>query len=628
MSNFSISKKVSLLVLTPLVFQLLFVAALVFSQQQLEKAYSDELKARSIIAEISKAQNIMLEAVSYTLMEKSISLDKMNIAIEQPERWKMVAPLVYGERQQWKKRSVKNLREAADVWSNLVNLVGSGSKIKSRVLGLNATLREVERKCQIIEEADTPVMVQQKLMLEVFLRLRKVMPVFDQVIEDQGVIVEKEERNKQNARETLRLVVALGVAINLIMVWLLTSNFNRSTIWRLSTLMKNLKRLPAGEELLPEVGGNDEISNLDNAFHKMAAELKEARQRETAIISNSADVIFSLDGELEFTFVSKASERLWGYEYSSLQKTPVMAILPTEHHAEFRSALLEMSREVPLKALEFPVQRSDGTLLQTLWSICKSETEESWFCVAHDISERHGLARMRSEFISMLTHDIRTPVASVLLTYELLLEGHLGSLNKRGEQLVSGGISSIKHVVGLISDLLDLEKLEEGMLSVEVVEIEGEDLIDRALNAVQSQLDGKRLQLVRNIEPGKLQADPDLIIRVLINLLGNAIKYSAEESTVTIGVHHVEDGIEFAVADQGAGIPSEQLDLVFERYHQVQRSDAVAAGGAGLGLTICKSIVEAHNGIIGVDSGAGNGSRFWFRLPLRQDSTNDECHIE
>ncbi len=122
-------------------------------------------------------------------------------------------------------------------------------------------------------------------------------------------------------------------------------------------------------------------------------------------------------------------------------------------------------------------------------------------------------------------------------------------------------------------------------------------------------------------EPGelKIQCDKDRIVQVLVNLLSNAVKFSSEGKNVTVKVQAAEQWAEFRIVDQGRGIPADQTAMVFEKFKQVSTSDARNMGGTGLGLNICKSIVELHGGSIGVESEEGNGSTFWFRLPLVEE---------
>jgi signal transduction histidine kinase len=168
----------------------------------------------------------------------------------------------------------------------------------------------------------------------------------------------------------------------------------------------------------------------------------------------------------------------------------------------------------------------------------------------------------------------------------------------------------------MIRDLLDVERARSGKLLIFPEEISLATLIERSLDAVRIQAEGMSINLVSDVVETSLTVDGDRLSQVLINLLTNAIKFSPARSSIHITSRVLNNWIELRVTDQGRGIAPAHQKQIFDRFQQVKASDLGYKGGTGLGLAICKAIVEQHGGSIGVDSTEGQGSSFWFRVPM------------
>ncbi len=224
----------------------------------------------------------------------------------------------------------------------------------------------------------------------------------------------------------------------------------------------------------------------------------------------------------------------------------------------------------------------------------------------------------KQEFIQMISHDLRSPLTSVKGTLTLLSEGMYGEVNKQGKVKIDSAEESVDRLIKLINELLEIEKIQSGMLPMNLVEVSLKDLFRTSRNALLALEEKHNVLIV--IEPTDLvvNIDRDRMVQVIINLLANAIKFSPDDSKVTISATLVQDACEIRVKDEGRGIPEDKLSTIFERFGQVDRETDAKLGGSGLGLAICKMIVEAHNGKIGVESVEGKGSTFWVRLPNNQ----------
>src|SRR4051794_40913875 len=197
----------------------------------------------------------------------------------------------------------------------------------------------------------------------------------------------------------------------------------------------------------------------------------------------------------------------------------------------------------------------------------------------------------------------------------LLGGGLAGDLTLRGKRMVEIAATNCDRLVRLINDILDIERFDSGRVELQRAVIEGETLIRQAAEVMQPMADRAGVTLRVDAEAGPLNVDPDRITQVITNLLSNAFKFSPAGATVTVRAERIGEVFHIQVSDEGRGIPPAKLGLIFERFHQVEASDASDKGGTGLGLAICRSIARAHGGDITVESTVGAGSTFLVLLP-------------
>jgi signal transduction histidine kinase len=201
--------------------------------------------------------------------------------------------------------------------------------------------------------------------------------------------------------------------------------------------------------------------------------------------------------------------------------------------------------------------------------------------------------------------------------YLTLLElGAFGELSVDAHDGAQRAEKNVLRLITLINDLLDLEKMESGKLQVTVTRVSLSPILDRSLDAVKQLAEEREVAIVLPVVDKAFDADADRLVQVFVNLLSNAIKFSPPGEKVTVEVNEFAQVVEFKVIDRGRGIPARFKESVFERFEQVEIADAKQKGGTGLGLAVCKAIVEQHGGVIGVDSEEGKGCTFWFRLPI------------
>lgn len=232
-----------------------------------------------------------------------------------------------------------------------------------------------------------------------------------------------------------------------------------------------------------------------------------------------------------------------------------------------------------------------------------------------DITERRQVEKMKDDFVSIISHELRTPLTSLRAALGLLSTGKLGELSSQGQRLLDFAITDTDLLVRLVTDILDLERLKSGTLTLAPQICQTADLIQQALQIVLPLAVEAKIDLVVNATEAPIWIDRDHIIQTLTNLLSNAIKFSPPGSTVWLSAQQQGDQTMFQVKDQGRGIPADKLEIIFERFQQVDASDSRRRGGTGLGLAICRSIVQQNGGQIWAESVEGVGSTFYFTLP-------------
>lgn len=249
--------------------------------------------------------------------------------------------------------------------------------------------------------------------------------------------------------------------------------------------------------------------------------------------------------------------------------------------------------------------------------IDEQKNVKGFFSLTTDISERKAIERMKDEFIAVVSHELRTPLTSMHSALKILSTGRLGKLSKDGQQILKIADDNTERLVRLVNNVLDLQRIESGDVKMEKQICNVSTLMIQATEAMQPMAQHHGVVLIVEPVDIKIFVDSDYIVQALTNLISNAIKFSSVNGKVWLTAEKkLNNEVLFSVCDEGQGIPSDKLENIFERFQQVDSSDSRRKGGTGLGLTICRKIVEQHEGKIWAESILGQGSTFSFTLPL------------
>ena len=242
-------------------------------------------------------------------------------------------------------------------------------------------------------------------------------------------------------------------------------------------------------------------------------------------------------------------------------------------------------------------------------------------CNIRDITERRRLEKSKTEFVSMVSHELRTPLSAIKEGVEIVADGTQGKLNHDQKECLGIALSNINRLNRLIGDILDISKIQSNLLRVHVTACNIYDIVDQVYDLVKIEIERRELVLITDLEKNLplCLADRDRIIQVLMNLLNNAIKFTREKSKIALTCRRSADFIEFAVRDEGAGIPPEELSRLFGKFVQLDSTLVRRVGGTGLGLYISRNLVEAMGGRIWAESKIGEGSVFRFSIPAKKE---------
>ncbi len=237
--------------------------------------------------------------------------------------------------------------------------------------------------------------------------------------------------------------------------------------------------------------------------------------------------------------------------------------------------------------------------------------------VYRDITKETELDRMKTEFIATVSHELRTPMTSIKGSLGLVLGGVAGELPEEARELLTIARNNTDRLIRLINDILDISRIEAGKMEIRRVPLNAAEAVRRAVQEMQAFARQRSITLKTDLPDGlpRVMADGDRVHQVLDNLLSNAIKFSPQGSEGLIRAVPAGDMVRFDVIDHGPGIPADQQTAIFDRFYRVDNAAARKTGGTGLGLTICRAIVEEHGGQIWVESTVGEGSTFSFTLP-------------
>jgi PAS domain S-box-containing protein len=447
-------------------------------------------------------------------------------------------------------------------------------------------------------------------------------------LEEKRVLGVNEQQ--KSFRESLEKLLDIAVALNALMAVVLGVFFVRGTVSNLSVLKDNAWRLAAEQPLRKRIDSADEIGDVDHMFHEMAGALQDAAEKErkmietlqaseerlTSVINTVPVALVVADEAGEIESLNPTAEALFSYSSAQIIHQPITNLLNvTGADSDPCTLLPRLKQETATRPAQMEGVSREHEIIPVEVSVTSFDTSAGNRILATilDVTERYKLERLKREFVAMVSHDIRAPLSSMRAILELVKSGSLGTVSDEAQRKLAVADANAENLLQMVTKLLDLEKLEAGLVELSLRNFPIQELLDSALQLVSEPASSKSITL--KADPTSIIGfgDKDSLLQVLTNLLVNAIRYSPASGVIEITVGEKESSIELSVRDHGPGIPARKQTEIFERFKQANIARDKGKG-FGLGLAICKSIISQHGQTIGVDSQEGQGSTFWFTI--------------
>lgn len=388
----------------------------------------------------------------------------------------------------------------------------------------------------------------------------------------------------------------------------------------------------------------------EEALCENRRELEAALKANQLIMTNSLDVICTIDEAGRFVTVNAACEQLWGYTPDELIGRQYIELVYPEDRPKTNEAAQNILAAGQLTDFTNRYIRKDGGLVDVLWSATWSPADKTHFCVAHDVTERIRIEKAlreakeeadranhaKSEFLSRMSHELRTPLNAILGFGQLLERQSPTEIQRtRVRHIISAG----RHLLDLINEILDISRIEVGRLQLSLEPVCVADAAQEALDLMRPLASEHQIQLSASApldEKVYVMADRQRFKQVLLNLLTNAVKYTPRGGNVTISSNEsVQNSVRIEVSDTGPGIPTEKLSRLFTPFDRLGAEQS-SVEGTGLGLALSQRLIHAMRGCIGVNSEPGKGSTFWVELPFTKsplerigprNGTGERAHV-
>lgn len=431
--------------------------------------------------------------------------------------------------------------------------------------------------------------------------------------------------NIQIQRISLKRILLSVITGSALLTSVAIAYISRKVVVPIKLLIADAGRIAAGEEVEIKKAEpskkNNEVSNLSNAFNVMITELKsnlnelsrQKKQIETILLHMTDGIIvFNTKGHI--TLINPAATRM-------------LRILPEDENFEmiFEKHNVDVNLEKimyleKLTMYEKRVRIGD-THVNLLFESFKDENDKlaGVLVLIQDITEHVKLDEMRKEFVADVSHELKTPITSIMGYADTLLEGEYDTEIKN--KFLNVIATEARRMAKLVSDLLDLSRYDNGQVIVEKTEFDLGQMVKKCQEKLQIEIDkkGHKAECFVTANVPLVYADKTDIERVVLNILSNSIKYTNEGGTINIYVGFVYNDAYIKIKDNGLGIPENDLNKIFERFYRVDKARTRSLGGTGLGLSIAKEILDRNNGSIDIKSEVGIGTEVVIRIPTKAE---------
>lgn len=341
------------------------------------------------------------------------------------------------------------------------------------------------------------------------------------------------------------------------------------------------------------------------------------------ILQSLTDGLIVTDWQTQIVVFNRKAAELFDLKEEEAKGRPLSSCLPSDELLSFfmraiksdSSLAMLMGGEEPVievgdkrvRAHVDPVRNDSGTVIGAV-------------ALLHDVSQVHAMDRLRADFLSMVSHELKAPLSSLLMQISVVMDGLAGELTEKQKDLLGKAKDKTKGMITLVNDLLDYRRIQEGKSIQKIESLDLADILKRTVELMRLSAEEKGISISLDIEENLpfFSGDSGGIEAIFVNLISNAIKYTPRDGAVDVSLYKAGSDIRFKVVDNGIGIAAEDLDRIFEKFYRIKTAQTRSISGSGLGLSIVKGIVDAHNGSVHVESEPEEGTTFIVSLPVEE----------
>lgn len=434
-------------------------------------------------------------------------------------------------------------------------------------------------------------------------------------------ILRKNDQAQEKADNVLTYMGAIG-GICFLIVFTFIINFPGYIADPIRELTRSIKQISdKNYHQRLHFQSNDEFGELAEAFNAMAEKLEQyensnlakilfEKTRIETIINQMKDAIIGLNEKRVILFANiKASQLLGLSEQEMIGKYAPDVALTND------LMRLLLASDAALKPVKIFADNKESYFTKENISIVSEDRSIGEVILLKNITQYQELDQAKTNFIATISHELKTPIASIKLSSKLLEDNRVGDLNEEQQQLVANIKGDSERLLKITAEVLNMAQVETGKIQLNFQTVAAKDIVQYAIRALKFQAEQKQISLEADMAedlPG-VHADLEKTAWVMVNLLSNAIRYSPENGIIRIAVMAENATLRFSIRDSGKGIDPIYQDKIFDKFFQVPGSHK---NGTGLGLAIAKEFIMAQNGNIGLNSGGGEGTTFYFQLPI------------
>lgn len=451
-------------------------------------------------------------------------------------------------------------------------------------------------------------------------------------IEQDLAAIEQESKNISTRVEQITLLALLGSGAASVFAVVIGLAIAISVIRNVNKLKAGSARLAGGDfSSRINISSKDELGQLADVFNKMSSSLRSSylrlaleKERDETLLESMSEGMIALDAQGNIVLINSNAASTLG-----LQAKPTLSPFVDSVHLLTQDGKPITPQALPTSVLITGQLISDVYALQNnsehkvLLNIAASPVKlegkiAGAILVIRDVTKEREVDRMKTEFISLASHQLRTPLSAIKWFSEMLLNGDAGELKPEQKDFTKNIAESTDRMVDLVNSLLNISRIESGRIIVDPKPTDLKELITGIVNDLKAKTEERQQTLIISVHSDlpKINLDPRLIGQVYLNLLTNAVKYTPKKGEVSVLVSKRGDDIISQVTDNGYGIPKTQQARIFQKFFRAENVAKVETDGTGLGLYLIKAIIESSGGKIWFQSEENKGTTFWFTIPL------------